>query len=229
MGKGRHQMDTKEELIKKYNQINRINQVQSCLSKRWPVAWISSYLFVFTVFILSFLVLGTAGSSQVSAKQESKLHCSLWRYISDHNLDLIIVGIILGQLFCKYCLHVLPVITSKDLQKHGNIWVCPIPDHVCTRFLFVWVLQQKQKYLHIFSASQSYDSFQIILQVCTPFCFCLFQIWERSGGRCSHRHRGGQDPQGHFTSNCFKAVLRKQMLYHKSADFIFIYFSHWLK
>lgn len=31
------------------------------------------------------------------------------------------------------------VITSKDLQKHGNIWVCPISDHVCTRFFFVWV------------------------------------------------------------------------------------------
>uniref|UniRef100_A0A7N8WRJ0 Poly [ADP-ribose] polymerase n=1 Tax=Mastacembelus armatus TaxID=205130 RepID=A0A7N8WRJ0_9TELE len=29
-------------------------------------------------------------------------------------------------------------ITSKDLQKHGNIWVCPVPDHVCTRFLFVY-------------------------------------------------------------------------------------------
>lgn len=29
------------------------------------------------------------------------------------------------------------VITSKDLQKHGNIWVCPVSDHVCTRFFFV--------------------------------------------------------------------------------------------
>lgn len=35
--------------------------------------------------------------------------------------------------------HFLPsaVITSKDLQKHGNIWVCPVSDHVCTRFFFV--------------------------------------------------------------------------------------------
>lgn len=33
------------------------------------------------------------------------------------------------------------VITSKDLQKHGNIWVCPVPDHVCTRFFFVWVIK----------------------------------------------------------------------------------------
>ncbi|NXY39032.1 PARP6 polymerase, partial [Pomatorhinus ruficollis] len=30
------------------------------------------------------------------------------------------------------------VITSKDLQKHGNIWVCPVSDHVCTRFFFVY-------------------------------------------------------------------------------------------
>uniref|UniRef100_A0AAX7V7X2 Poly [ADP-ribose] polymerase n=1 Tax=Astatotilapia calliptera TaxID=8154 RepID=A0AAX7V7X2_ASTCA len=30
------------------------------------------------------------------------------------------------------------LITSKNLQKHGNIWVCPVSDHVCTRFLFVY-------------------------------------------------------------------------------------------
>ncbi|KAI4830962.1 hypothetical protein KUCAC02_002563 [Chaenocephalus aceratus] len=30
------------------------------------------------------------------------------------------------------------LITSKDLQKHGNIWVCPVSDHVCTRFFFVY-------------------------------------------------------------------------------------------
>uniref|UniRef100_A0A8C8YKY0 Uncharacterized protein n=1 Tax=Prolemur simus TaxID=1328070 RepID=A0A8C8YKY0_PROSS len=32
----------------------------------------------------------------------------------------------------------LSLITSKDLQKHGNIWVCPVSDHVCTRFFFVY-------------------------------------------------------------------------------------------
>uniref|UniRef100_A0A7N9ALP6 Poly [ADP-ribose] polymerase n=1 Tax=Mastacembelus armatus TaxID=205130 RepID=A0A7N9ALP6_9TELE len=36
------------------------------------------------------------------------------------------------------CIALCEVITSKDLQKHGNIWVCPVPDHVCTRFLFVY-------------------------------------------------------------------------------------------
>uniref|UniRef100_A0AAY4B3P7 Poly [ADP-ribose] polymerase n=1 Tax=Denticeps clupeoides TaxID=299321 RepID=A0AAY4B3P7_9TELE len=34
------------------------------------------------------------------------------------------------------CIALCEVITSKDLQKHGNIWVCPISDHVCTRFFF---------------------------------------------------------------------------------------------
>uniref|UniRef100_A0A672LNH6 Poly [ADP-ribose] polymerase n=1 Tax=Sinocyclocheilus grahami TaxID=75366 RepID=A0A672LNH6_SINGR len=36
------------------------------------------------------------------------------------------------------CVALCEVITSKDLQKHGNIWVCPISDHVCTRFFFVY-------------------------------------------------------------------------------------------
>ncbi|XP_033491460.1 protein mono-ADP-ribosyltransferase PARP6 [Epinephelus lanceolatus] len=77
MGQGRHQMPTKEELIKKYNQINKVKQEQ----------------------------LGQA------------------RFLQNRNLN---------------CIALCEVITSKDLQKHGNIWVCPIPDHVCTRFLFVY-------------------------------------------------------------------------------------------
>uniref|UniRef100_A0A8C8F4V3 Poly [ADP-ribose] polymerase n=1 Tax=Oncorhynchus tshawytscha TaxID=74940 RepID=A0A8C8F4V3_ONCTS len=35
------------------------------------------------------------------------------------------------------CIALCEVITSKDLQKHGNIWVCPVSDHVCTRFFFL--------------------------------------------------------------------------------------------
>uniref|UniRef100_A0A8C2QZY2 PARP catalytic domain-containing protein n=1 Tax=Capra hircus TaxID=9925 RepID=A0A8C2QZY2_CAPHI len=27
------------------------------------------------------------------------------------------------------CIALCEVITSKDLQKHGNIWVCPVSDH----------------------------------------------------------------------------------------------------
>ena len=30
------------------------------------------------------------------------------------------------------------VVTSKDLKKSGDIWVCPNSDHVCTRFFFVY-------------------------------------------------------------------------------------------
>ena len=30
------------------------------------------------------------------------------------------------------------VVTSKDLRKNGDIWVCPNTDHVCTRFFFVY-------------------------------------------------------------------------------------------
>ncbi|XP_072241244.1 protein mono-ADP-ribosyltransferase PARP6-like [Leuresthes tenuis] len=77
MGKGRHQMSTKEELIEKYNRIN-------------------------------------------TSKQEE---LGQTRFLQSHNLN---------------CIALCEVITSKDLQKHGNIWVCPVSDHVCTRFLFVY-------------------------------------------------------------------------------------------
>uniref|UniRef100_A0AAV2L6B6 Poly [ADP-ribose] polymerase n=1 Tax=Knipowitschia caucasica TaxID=637954 RepID=A0AAV2L6B6_KNICA len=36
------------------------------------------------------------------------------------------------------CVALCEVVLSKDLQQHGNIWVCPVPDHVCIRFLFVY-------------------------------------------------------------------------------------------
>ncbi|XP_045893726.1 protein mono-ADP-ribosyltransferase PARP6-like isoform X1 [Micropterus dolomieu] len=77
MGKGRHQIPTKEELIKKYNHINKIKQEQP-------------------------------GQT---------------RFLQNRNLN---------------CIALCEVITSKNLHKHGNIWVCPISDHVCTRFLFVY-------------------------------------------------------------------------------------------
>ncbi|XP_019712600.1 poly [ADP-ribose] polymerase 6-like [Hippocampus comes] len=75
MGKGQHQIPTKEELLKKCNRINRIQQDLPC------------------------------------------------RFLESRNLN---------------CVALCEVITSTDLKKHGNIWVCPIPDHVCTRFLFVY-------------------------------------------------------------------------------------------
>ncbi|XP_051237783.1 protein mono-ADP-ribosyltransferase PARP6-like isoform X2 [Dicentrarchus labrax] len=77
MGKGQHHIPTREERIKKYNQINKIQEDQP-------------------------------GQT---------------RFLQNRNLN---------------CIALCEVITSKDLQKHGNIWVCPISDHVCTRFLFVY-------------------------------------------------------------------------------------------
>ncbi|XP_077424107.1 protein mono-ADP-ribosyltransferase PARP6-like isoform X5 [Vanacampus margaritifer] len=75
MGKGQHQTPTKEELLKKNNRINIIQQDFPC------------------------------------------------RFLQSRNLN---------------CVALCEVITSKDLKKNGNIWVCPISDHVCTRFLFVY-------------------------------------------------------------------------------------------
>ncbi|XP_049579381.1 protein mono-ADP-ribosyltransferase PARP6-like isoform X3 [Syngnathus scovelli] len=75
MGKGQHQIPSKEELLKKYNHINIIQQDLPC------------------------------------------------RFLQSSNLN---------------CVALCEVITSNELKKHGNIWMCPIPDHVCTRFLFVY-------------------------------------------------------------------------------------------
>ncbi|KAM3843172.1 protein mono-ADP-ribosyltransferase PARP6-like [Diretmus argenteus] len=77
MGNGQHQIPTKEELIKKHNRINTIEQE----------------------------------------------HPGRARFLQSRNLN---------------CIALCEVITSKDLRKHGNIWVNPISDYVCTRFLFVY-------------------------------------------------------------------------------------------
>ncbi|KAM3849692.1 protein mono-ADP-ribosyltransferase PARP6-like, partial [Diretmus argenteus] len=77
MGNGQHQIPTKEELIKKYDRINTIEQE----------------------------------------------HPGRARFLQSRNLN---------------CIALCEVITSKDLRKHGNIWVNPISDYVCTRFLFVY-------------------------------------------------------------------------------------------
>ncbi|XP_030213983.1 LOW QUALITY PROTEIN: protein mono-ADP-ribosyltransferase PARP8 [Gadus morhua] len=36
------------------------------------------------------------------------------------------------------CIALCEVITSPELHKHGDIWVVPSTDHVCTRFFFVY-------------------------------------------------------------------------------------------
>lgn len=76
MGYGQHQLPNKEELIKKYNQINKLTE------------------------------------------EPAKV-----RFLQNQNIN---------------CIALCEVILSNELQKHGNIWVCPVPDHVCTRFLFVY-------------------------------------------------------------------------------------------
>ncbi|XP_013379404.1 poly [ADP-ribose] polymerase 6 [Lingula anatina] len=48
-----------------------------------------------------------------------------------------------GQKFLSHsnrlsCIALCEVVTSEHLKKHGPIWVCPNPDHVCTRFFFVY-------------------------------------------------------------------------------------------
>ena len=30
------------------------------------------------------------------------------------------------------------MVTTKELKRSGDIWVCPNSDHVCTRFFFVY-------------------------------------------------------------------------------------------
>lgn len=54
------------------------------------------------------------------------------------------------------CIAICEVITSPTLKKNSGIWVCPEPDHVCTRFFFVYedgkvgdsgIDTQQEKYL----------------------------------------------------------------------------------
>lgn len=55
------------------------------------------------------------------------------------------------------CIAICEVITSNKLKKNNSIWVCENPDHVCTRFFFVYengqvgdsaINTQEQKYLN---------------------------------------------------------------------------------
>ncbi|KAM6937291.1 LOW QUALITY PROTEIN: protein mono-ADP-ribosyltransferase PARP6-like [Xenentodon cancila] len=117
MGKGQHQMPTKEELIMKHNRINIIKQVRltlifihlslcRCTLDKNMLCCMFAFFVCLSPFILSF------------EEQQGQN-----RFLQSQNLN---------------CIALCEVITSKDLQKHGNIWVCPVSDHVCTRFLFVY-------------------------------------------------------------------------------------------
>uniref|UniRef100_A0AAR2LPX0 Poly [ADP-ribose] polymerase n=1 Tax=Pygocentrus nattereri TaxID=42514 RepID=A0AAR2LPX0_PYGNA len=75
---------------------------------------------------ISSISFGYSGRRNFACGYMSGLHCVLKqtsRFLQSRNLN---------------CVALCEVITSKDLQKHGNIWVCPVPDHVCTRFFFVY-------------------------------------------------------------------------------------------
>ncbi|XP_066273404.1 protein mono-ADP-ribosyltransferase PARP6-like isoform X3 [Branchiostoma lanceolatum] len=59
----------------------------------------------------------TAASEKTGKKENTK------RFLESDNLT---------------CIALCEVIHSKELRKHNNIWVVPNPDHVCTRFFFVY-------------------------------------------------------------------------------------------
>lgn len=63
------------------------------------------------------------------------------------------------------CIALCEVITSSSLRKSSSIWVCPEPDHVCTRFFFVYedgqvgdssINTQEDKYLKEIEAACGY-------------------------------------------------------------------------
>ncbi|KAM8972408.1 protein mono-ADP-ribosyltransferase PARP6 isoform 1-T1 [Pelodytes ibericus] len=110
MGKGQHRMPSKDELVQRYNRMNTIPQVNIVLSSFFP--------FINHLFLSLF-----SHSQSPPLFPHSQTRCLQSRFLQSRNLN---------------CIALCEVITSKDLQKHGNIWVCPVSDHVCTRFFFVY-------------------------------------------------------------------------------------------
>ncbi|KTG34473.1 hypothetical protein cypCar_00045481 [Cyprinus carpio] len=112
MGKGQHRMPTKDELVQRYNRMNTMPQSRPIQSR-----FLQSRN-------LNCIALCEGKTSPISPAGHISLNkCSCAGFSPDVRDD---------------CVSVLTVITSKDLQKHGNIWVCPVSDHVCTRFFFVY-------------------------------------------------------------------------------------------
>lgn len=54
--------------------------------------------------------------------------------------------------------YVLIVVTSKELQKSGDIWVCPNPDHVVTRFFFVYDQHSYNQASSIYTQEKNFKS-----------------------------------------------------------------------
>ncbi|XP_053513176.1 protein mono-ADP-ribosyltransferase PARP8 isoform X1 [Artibeus jamaicensis] len=64
-----------------------------------------------------------ASSSKSSSASQSQKKGQQSQFLQSRNLK---------------CIALCEVITSPDLHKHGEIWVVPNTDHVCTRFFFVY-------------------------------------------------------------------------------------------
>uniref|UniRef100_A0A667HIM4 Poly [ADP-ribose] polymerase n=2 Tax=Lynx canadensis TaxID=61383 RepID=A0A667HIM4_LYNCA len=64
-----------------------------------------------------------ASSSKSSSTSQSQKKGQQSQFLQSRNLK---------------CIALCEVITSPDLHKHGEIWVVPNTDHVCTRFFFVY-------------------------------------------------------------------------------------------
>ncbi|XP_041102974.1 protein mono-ADP-ribosyltransferase PARP8-like isoform X1 [Polyodon spathula] len=65
----------------------------------------------------------TASNSKTNATLQSQKKGQQPQFLQSRNLK---------------CIALCEVITSLDLHKHGDIWVVPNTDHVCTRFFFVY-------------------------------------------------------------------------------------------
>ncbi|XP_048721578.2 protein mono-ADP-ribosyltransferase PARP6 isoform X3 [Caretta caretta] len=108
MGKGQHRMPSKDELVQRYNRMNTIPQVTGGIAC-WALSLEPQPC---TASVCPSTLTSATGTRSIQS-----------RFLQSRNLN---------------CIALCEVITSKDLQKHGNIWVCPVSDHVCTRFFFVY-------------------------------------------------------------------------------------------
>ncbi|XP_075996861.1 protein mono-ADP-ribosyltransferase PARP6-like [Genypterus blacodes] len=75
---------------------------------------------------MSSISFGYSGQYKISSKDGATKHQKQpesGRFLKSTNLS---------------CIALCEVITSTELQKHHQIWKNPTPDHVCTRFLFVY-------------------------------------------------------------------------------------------
>lgn len=99
------------------------------------------------------------------------------------------------------------VITSKDLKKCGYTWVCPISDHVCTRFLFVWVEE-----LPSWTGTIRPLEFTVRPDPHQLFGFPP-QIRKRADWRPVGQHAGWWDQPRNFEGHCIEALLSPNLCF----------------